>query len=247
MLRVAAGCVLFLLAWMAPVSFAQQPSGPRSAEEIGKIIREYLLENPEVIFEAVARHRQEQQRLQAERDRAAVAQHAQTLLADPDSFVGGNPEGSVTLVEFFDYSCGACKQFAPLLRRIKEQDPELRVVYKEFPVLGQDSVRAAQAALAARNQGYYLELHEALMGAGGMLTDETIMTVARSVGLDVERLKKDMETPRILDILHNNHRLATALNIDGTPALIIGDRIVRGAIPLENLAAVIAQARTKGS
>lgn len=216
-------------------------------EDIEKIVREYLLRNPEVLFEAVQRHREKQERQQAERDRAAVKQHAKELLADPDSFVGGNPDGDVTLVEFFDYRCGYCKRFTSVLERIVKQDPKLRVVYKEFPVLGEDSFRAAQAALAARAQGYYLEFHEALMKADGPLTDEAIMSVAKTVGLDVRRLKRDMETPKVANILGNNHKLAAALDIDGTPTLVIGDLVVRGAVPLGDLTAMIARARSKGS
>ncbi|MDE0035043.1 MAG: DsbA family protein [Deltaproteobacteria bacterium] len=244
MFRIAA---LLLSAGLATVASADQPSGQRSVEDVQKIVREYLLKNPEVIFEAVQRHRENQQRLQADRDRAAVKQHAKELLADPDSFVGGNPDGDVTLVEFFDYRCGYCKRFASVLANIMKQDPKLRVVYKEFPVLGEDSFRAAQAALAARGQGYYLEFHEALMKANGPLTDAAIMTVARSVGLDVERLKRDMETPKVLNIISNNRRLATALQVDGTPTLVVGDLIVRGAVPIRDLTAMIAQARAKGS
>ena len=249
MQRLAAACVfiLFMGAAAGPAAGADEPAGQRSVEEIGKIIREYLINNPEVIFEAVQRHREKQQRLQADRDRAAVKQHAKALLADPDSFVGGNPDGDVTLVEFFDYRCGYCKRFASVLTTITKRDPKLRVVYKEFPVLGQDSFRAAQAALAARGQGYYLEFHEALMKADGPLTDKAIMTVARSVGLDVGRLKRDMETPKVLNVIGNNRRLATALAIDGTPTLVVGDLIVRGAVPIQDLTAMIARARAKGS
>ncbi len=246
-LRVAAGCLLLFLTGAGSAAGAEQAAGPRSVEEIEKIVREYILKNPEVLFEAVQRHQERQRQQQAERDRAALKEHAKALLTDPDSFVGGNPDGDVTLVEFFDYRCGYCKRFAPTLARITKQDPKLRVVYKEFPVLGPDSFRAAQAALAARNQGYYLAFHDALMGAEGPLTDDAITTVARSVGLDTNRLKKDMETPNVLNVLDNNHRLAKALRIDGTPTLIVGDEIARGAVPLEQLTAMIARARAKGS
>ena len=246
-LRVAAGCLLLLLTGTASAAGAEQAAGQRSVEEIEKIVREYILRNPEVLFEAVQRHEEKQRQLQTERDRAAVKEHAKELLADPDSFVGGNPDGDVTLVEFFDYRCGYCKRFAPALVSITEQDPKLRVVFKELPVLGPDSFRAAQAALAARNQGYYLAFHQALMDTGGPLTDDALMNVAHSVGLDVDRLKRDMETPRVLNILGNNRRLAAALNIDGTPTLIVGDQIVRGAVPVEQLTTMIARARATGS
>ena len=240
-----AGFLFF--AGAATAAGADQAAGQRSEEEIGKIVREYLLNNPEVIFEAVDRHRANQRQRQAQNDRAALKEHRQALLADPDSFVGGNPAGDVTLVEFFDYRCGYCKRFAPTLAAIIKQDPKLRVVYKEFPVLGPDSLRAALAALAARNQRHYLAFHQALMGASGTLTDDAIMTVARSVGLDVDRLKRDMETPKIRNALSSNHRLAEALRIDGTPAVIVGNEIARGAVPLEELTAMIARARAKGS
>ena len=231
----------------ATVAAADQASGQRSVEEIEEIVREYLLNNPEVLFEAAERHRENQRRQQAERDRAALRKHRNKILADPHSFVGGNPDGDVTLVEFFDYRCGYCKQFAPTLERIKKLDPKLRVVYKEFPILGPDSFKGAQAALAARNQGRYLEFHEALMRVEGALDEKAIMSVARSVGLDTDKLGKDMQSPSILDILGKNRQLANELGITGTPALIVGDQILRGAVPLERLAAMIAAARAKGS
>ena len=240
MLRIA---TLLLFLGLAAMAGAQQASAQRSVEDIEKIVREYLLENPEVIFEAVERHREKQRRRQAERDRTAVRQHAKALLADPDSFVGGNPDGAVTLVEFFDYRCGYCKRFAPTLERIKKDDPKLRVVYKEFPVLGPDSLVGAQAALAARNQGRYLEFHEALMRADGPLDEGTLMAVALSVGLDTEQLKRDMANPKIQDIIGKTRRLAAALNINGTPAVIIGSEVARGAVPLSELTRMIAKAR----
>ncbi len=238
---------ILFVAGAAAVTGADQTAGQRSVQEIEKIVRNYLLNNPEVLFEAVARHKQKQRRQEAERDRVALRKHRNKILADPHSFVGGNPDGDVTAVEFFDYRCGYCKRFAPTLEKIKKQDPKLRVVYKEFPILGPDSTKGAQAALAARNQGRYLEFHEALMRVQGKLDDKTIMTVARSVGLDTEQLGKDMGAPGIANILGNNRKLAAALGITGTPALIVGDQIVRGAVPLEQLAAMIAAARAKGS
>lgn len=251
MLRMAAGCLLLWLSLFvvgaAGTANADEASGQRSVEEIEKIVREYLLNNPEVLFEAAERHREKQRRLRKERDRAILRKHRKMILADPHSFVGGNPDGDVTVVEFFDYRCGYCKRFAPVLEKIKRQDPKLRVVYKEFPILGPDSFKGAQAALAARNQGRYVEFHEALMRVRGALDNEAIMAAARSVGLDTDRLGKDMQSPTILDILGNNRKLAAALGIDGTPALIVGDEIVRGAIPFERLAEMIAMARAKGS
>ncbi len=245
MLRVTAGCLLLLLFLFGavPAMAADQVTGQRSTEEIGEIVRDYLLNNPQVIFEAVERHREKQRQLQSRRDRALLKRHRQALLTDPDSFVGGNPDGAVTLVEFFDYRCGYCKRFAPTLERIKKDDPKLRVVYKEFPVLGPDSLVGAQAALAARNQGRYLEFHEALMRADGPLDEGNLMAVALSVGLDTEQLKRDMANPKIQDIIGKTRRLAAALNINGTPAVIIGSEVARGAVPLSELTRMIAKAR----
>ena len=245
--RILFIAAFLLVAGVTAVTGADQPAGQRSVEEIGKIVREYLLNNPQVIFEAVDRHRERQKQQRAERDRAALRRHRGKLLADPHSFVGGNPDGDVTLVEFFDYRCGYCKQFAPTLEKVKKLDPKLRVVYKEFPILGPDSMKGAQAALAAREQGRYLEFHETLMRVKGNLNDETIMAVARSVGLDTDRLRKDMQSPMILNAIGNTRKLAGALGITGTPAVIVGDEIVRGAVPLEKLAAMLAAARAKGS
>ena len=183
-----------LVAGVTAVTGADQAAGQRSEEEIGKIVREYLLNNPQVIFEAVERHRERQRQQQVERDQATLRKHRGKLLADRHSFVGGNPDGDVTVVEFFDYRCGYCKRFAPTLEKIKKQDPKLRVVYKEFPILGPDSMKGAQAALAAREQGRYVEFHEALMRVRGNLDDKTIMAVARSVGLDADRLREDMQS-----------------------------------------------------
>ena len=236
-----------LVAGVTAVTGADQAAGQRSEEEIGKIVREYLLNNPQVIFEAVERHREKQKQQKAARDRVALQTHRGKLLADAHSFVGGNPDGDVTVVEFFDYRCGYCKRFAPTLEKIKKQDPKLRVVYKEFPILGPDSMKGAQAALAAREQGRYVEFHEALMRVRGNLNDKTITAVARSVGLDTDRLRKDMQSPMILNAIRNTRKLAAALGITGTPAVIVGDEIVRGAVPLERLAAMIAAARAKGS
>ena len=236
-----------LVAGVTAVTGADQASGQRSEEEIGKIVREYLLNNPQVIFEAVERHRERQKQQQAERDQATLRKHRGKLLADRHSFVGGNPDGDVTVVEFFDYRCGYCKRFAPTLEKIKKQDPKLRVVYKEFPILGPDSMKGAQAALAAREQGRYVEFHEALMRVRGNLDDKTIMAVARSVGLDTDRLRKDMQSSTIRNAIGDTRKLAAALGITGTPAVIVGDEIVRGAVPLERLAAMIAAARAKGS
>ena len=141
----------------------------------------------------------------------------QEIFDDPATPVGGNPQGDVTIVEFFDYRCPYCKQVQPSLETLLDQDPKLRFVYKEMPVLGPSSVVAAHAALAARLQGKYDAFHNAMMAAKGQITDEVVYHVAGSVGLDVERLKRDMASPEVDQAVKANLALAEALDIRGTP------------------------------
>jgi protein-disulfide isomerase len=165
------------------------------------------------------------------------------LFRSAASPVGGNPEGDVTLVEFFDYRCGYCRRVVGSLRALVEQDQDLRVVFKEFPILGEDSVRAARAALAAERQGLYMPLHFALMAADD-LSIEGIMAVAAGVGLDTEQLAADMASPEIEAEIAATYALANELGIEGTPAFVVDDELIPGAVSQERLAALIDEART---
>ena len=149
----------------------------------------------------------------------------------------------MTIVEFFDYRCPYCKQVLPSLQALLKEDQKLRFLYKEMPVLGPQSVTAAHAALAAERQGKYEAFHNAMMATKGQITDETVYKVAGSVGLDVERLKQDMSAPEIGQALKTNLALADALNIRGTPGFIVGNHIVPGAIDLDALRNMVAEAR----
>jgi protein-disulfide isomerase len=149
----------------------------------------------------------------------------------------------VTIVEFFDYRCPYCKQVLPSLQALLKEDQKLRFLYKEMPVLGPQSVTAAHAALAAQRQGKYEAFHNAMMATKGQITDETVYKVAGSVGLDVDRLKQDMSAPDVGQALKTNLALATELNIRGTPGFIVGNHIVPGAIDLEALRNMVADAR----
>ena len=149
----------------------------------------------------------------------------------------------MTIVEFFDYRCPYCKQVLPSLQALLKEDQKLRFLYKEMPVLGPQSVTAAHAALAAERQGKYEAFHNAMMATKGQITDETVYKVAGSVGLDLERLKQDMSAPEIGQALKTNLALADALNIRGTPGFIVGNHIVPGAIDLDALRNMVAEAR----
>jgi len=215
----------------------------KQREEIEELVRQYLLEHPEVLVEALQAHEARQREAEAEQQRQAIVAEAATLKEDPAAPVLGNPEGDVTLVEFFDYRCPYCKRVTGALAQLLKEDPQLRLVMKEFPILSQESVQAARAALAAERQGKYEAFHFALMENGGDFTDEEIMALAESVGLDTAQLKADMGDPAIESALRDNHALAERIGITGTPAFVIGDRLVPGAISLDQMRSLVAAAR----
>jgi protein-disulfide isomerase len=234
-------CAIFAALPFRPITAAEIPSEQRQAIEA--IIHEYLTQNPDVLIEAL---RAAEEKANRDADAKAVVvlkDRRDEVFNDPASPVGGNPEGDVTIVEFFDYRCPYCKQVQPSLQKLLDQDRKLRFVYKEMPVLGAPSVTAAHAALAARLQGKYEHFHSAMMATKGQITDEVVYQVAGSVGLDVDRLKRDMAAPEIEQAVKANLALAKALDIHGTPGFIIGEHIVPGAIELDALKDLVADAR----
>ena len=216
---------------------------PSQREAIEGVIHDYLMHNPDVLVEAL---RGAEDKLNREADAKAekvLADRRSEVFDDPATPVGGNPRGDVTIVEFFDYRCPYCKQVLPALQALLKDDGKLRFVYKEMPVLGPQSVVAARAALAAERQGKYEAFHTAMMAAKGQISEDTVYKVAGSVGLDVERLKQDMKAPEIDKAVKANIALASALNIRGTPGFVIGNQIVPGALDLETLKSMVADAR----
>lgn len=224
---------------------ATEPVESLSREAIEQIVREYLLAHPEVVAEALRSLEARQRAAERQRVSEAIRAHRDDLLADPGAPVGGNPNGDVTIVEFFDYQCGYCKSVAPTVKSLLEKDGRIRIVYKEFPILGPQSLLAARAALAAHAQGKYLALHEALMGNTEPLTADSIMDIAQRSGLDTARLRTDMESPEIATLIRRNHTLAASLGVRGTPAFIIGDELVPGALDLGRLTQLVERARTR--
>jgi protein-disulfide isomerase len=216
---------------------------PAELDPFEQRVREYLLRSPEVIMEALQILQERQRAAEVENLKRVIAERSEEILNDPDAPVGGNPAGDVTLVEFFDYNCPYCRRVAPTVVKLKEADPDLRLVYKEFPILGPGSEFAARAALAARKQGKYVPFHNALMRATDQVTEQTVIEIAREVGLDIERLEQDMRDPAIEEAIARNLRLANALGINGTPSFVIGQEIVPGAADLETLQDLIARAR----
>jgi protein-disulfide isomerase len=214
-----------------------------SQQEFEGRVRSYLLEHPEVISEALGRLEAKQGEQDAAAAKAALKARAADLYQDPDSPIGGNPRGEVTLVEFFDYNCPYCKMMAPVMEQAEAANPQLRIVYKEFPILGADSVIAAKAALAADKQGKYLAFHHALYQARGHVDEAKVLEVAQSVGIDVERMKADMQDAGIVTKLKKNVGLGQVLGITGTPGFVIGDTVTTGARDLQAFQALIGTAQ----
>lgn len=230
----------------APVKNKPKPQAvsqsEREAFEI--IIREYLLKNPKVIREAMValQAQEEKERLET------VANNMKALkadiYADPDSPIVGNPKGDVTVVVFFDYNCGYCRQTMPGLKTLVSKDTAVRIVYKELPIMGLQSEVAARAALAANRQGQYAAFHQALMQSDGA-SDEVLKSISEGLGLNYATLKKDMDDPKLNEAIARNLRLATALGINGTPAYLVGEQFIPGAIDSESLAKVVSAERSK--
>ncbi len=249
---LAAGLFLALAVIVgAPQSSRAEDSSdvldPTQTEAFQKLVRDYLLANPEVIVEALETYQQRQNEAEAERRRAALIAHAKALNEDPLSPVLGNPQGDITVVEFFDYRCPYCRQVADALQDLVAEDPKVRLVMKEYPILSQESVEAARAALAAVRQDQYESFHFALMERGGSMSEAEVMGVAQSVGLDVERLKRDMQSADVEEALRRNYALAETIGVTGTPAMVIGTTLVPGAVSLERLRQLVAEARAKAS
>ena len=246
-LTIGSGGAIVLILAVASVVVAAAADGPPAGDvpAIERIIRDYLLRNPQVIVDALQAFERRQEEAKAARVKQTLSERRADLLEDPGSPVGGNETGDVTIVEFFDYRCPHCRNATRSLGDLLAQDREVRVVYKEFPILGAESVVAARAALASRLQGRYESFHRALMGAQGALTRSRVLELAASVGLDTARLEQDMQGPEIGDALRRNYALAEALAINATPAFIIGDEVRLGALDGETLRSLVARAREK--
>ena len=230
------------LAAAAPATRAEQPAD-LSVQQIEKIVREYLLREPEIIYQALEELQRRQAEAEVARQQAAIAENRSELLKDPASPVGGNPDGDVTLVEFFDYRCAYCRRVVSSMRALLDEDRDLRVVFKELPVLGPDSERAARAALASRRQGGYVPFHFALMAAED-LSLQGIRAAAEAVGRDPPRLEADMAAPEVNAAIQANYALANELGIEGTPAFVIGTQLIPGAVDKARLEQLIREARS---
>ncbi len=214
-------------------------------EEIIAILREALKRDPSILRDAVAAIQAAEERDRTEAQRAGLAQHRAALFATAGDPIRGNPRGDVSIVEFFDVRCSFCKRLHDEMEQLVRRDRGVRVVLKDIPILGPQSVVAARALLAAQRQGKYNELHDALMRNRGEPTDAAIRAEAQRAGIDVPRLLREMEDPAIQRRLEANLALSRALQIDGTPALVVGETIITGALPVAELERLVAAERQR--
>lgn len=219
------------------------PLTPDQEKRVQELVKEYILAHPEIILEAVQKLRKQQEEAQKKAAEEALKSKRVDLQGATDLPVAGNMKGDVTIVEFMDYRCGYCKGVKPTLDEVVRADGKIRLVIKEFPILGPASKIASMAAIAANKQGKYLALHNALMGYPENLTEEKIFALARQVGIDVAKLKDDMKSPEVQALIDKTHKLASDLGINGTPGFIIGDQIIPGAVNADELKQRIADAR----
>jgi protein-disulfide isomerase len=218
---------------------------PAQREEMKRMFHDYIFANPDVIKEAIIVLQAKDEASRDEQQKSAIASRQQELIDPAEATIIGNPRGNVTITEFFDYNCGYCKSLFPTLMEVVKEDGNIRVVMKELPILAPSSRTAAMAALASVKQGRYYEFHTVLISYKGKLTDQTIMDAAKTAGLDVDKLQADMKNPEVAKTVSRNIDLATVLQINGTPALIVGKNFVPGAIDKAKLKELVAAAREK--
>ena len=227
---------------------AQNFSEPQRVE-IEKIVREYLLKHPEVLQDVMAELEKKQQTAESEKARSAIKTHSEALFNSPRQVTLGNPQGDVTFVEFFDYNCGYCKRALNDMTALMGKDAKLKVVLKEFPVLGPSSVEAAQVGVAVRMQDKsgkkYMEFHQKMLTGRGQADKARALAVAKEIGLDMARIEKDLKSDEITATLQESAKLAEALGLNGTPSYVIGNDVVIGAVGLVALGQKIDAARAQ--
>ena len=209
-------------------------------------VRQYLMENPEVLMEAMQVLQDRQETAALAQDQAVLAQNHDLIYNDANSWVGGNPDGDITIVEFMDYRCGYCRKSYGEVANLVKIDGNIRFIVKEFPILGEDSIASSRFAIAMRQlhgDAAYELAHDALITLRGSPDTETLRRLAISMGYDAQPLLDRMATSAVTDIIAANHRIAGQLNITGTPTFVIGTTLLRGYLPEAEMAAVVAEAR----
>ena len=212
-------------------------------------VRAYLMDNPEVLMEAIAVLEKRQEQQQADNDVSLVKANAADLFEDEKSWVGGNLEGDVTIVEFVDYRCGYCRKAFPELTQLVKDDGNIKLILKEFPILGEQSVASSRMALATRmthGDEAYKQMHDTLINFRGDVTPDSVKALASDLGLDGDAILAEMENPEIDSIIAANHALAQRMQISGTPTFVVNDQMLRGYLPYAGMKDVVEQVREGG-
>ena len=220
---------------------AEDVSPAPSKTDIENIVREFILQHPEVLMESVQSYR-ERERVDAQRrSNAAIGANRSGLFDDSTSPVIGDAAAEIAIVQFFDYKCGYCRRVAPTVSKLLEEHKNVRVIFKELPILGPESHLASRAALAAAKQGAYAPFHQKLLGVDGPISPKTIEELADQLGLDLARLRRDMSSPEVAAILAQNQRLANTLGVESTPSFVIGNELISGAMDLSRFEELISK------
>ena len=210
-------------------------------------VRDYLMENPEVLMEAIAVLEERQAAEGAARDLQLVARYAEELFETPHDLIEGNPDGDITIVEFMDYRCSFCRRAAPELATLLEADGNIRVIVKELPILGAQSTMASRFALATRytfDEEAYAIMHDAMMTMRADVTEASLVRLADDLGYDGMEILAGMEDPRIDAVIEANYALAQSMQISGTPTFVMGRQLIRGFVPEAEMARIIGEERT---
>jgi protein-disulfide isomerase len=240
--------VTLVVVWRTAPGVVNAPSAALDEKKIVDVVHDYLTKNPEILVEMTNELDKRQQDQQAEQQQKVISDNADAIFRSQLAYTAGNPNGDVSVVEFFDYNCGFCRRALPEVVKLVDSDDKVRVVFKELPIFGDESEAAAKVALAAGKQGKYFEMHQKLFTEPGKADKDKAMRIATELGLDIPQLEKDMQDPSIQQSLDEAKELAQKLGLQGTPLYLIGDRVVPGAPDdlYDQLTAKIAEVREKG-
>jgi protein-disulfide isomerase len=231
----------------APAAPVAAPSAgqPVTRGEIPALVKEALMNEPEIIMEVAKRLREKQEADAKKQASEGLKKYKNDLFNNPDSPAIGPKDADVTIVEFFDYHCGYCKHMLPVINDLMKEDKKVRFVFKEFPILSEDSVLAARVALAVNRvaKDKYFDFHQELMKANVKFDEKMLLDTAKKIGVDTAKVKAEMQKPEITAILDKNREIASTLGVSGTPAIIMGDSITPGAVDLETIKKMVAAVR----
>ncbi len=227
------------------VASAADTLSPAQQDAVKEVVKSYLMENPELVIDAIQAWKEKQAAVQAEQQKKAIATLNDSLKQNSNAPFLGNEKAQSIVVEFSDYNCPYCKRAYPGIKELLAEDGDIKIVMIEFPVLGPNSQIAAKAALAANMQGKYTAFHEGMMDTKTRLDEQGVLGVAQKIGLDMDKLKQDMESPAVAKELESNALMARSLGISGTPAFVIGDQLVPGAVGKDKIKALVDKSRAK--